>query len=256
MPVSSAQRLSRSSPGESEIPPGPNAGRVWRDAPATHCDPISGRIVTRLTSYRGHSHHLAGAAPCWLDEGRQLLLVSDREGCGNLFAYDFAAGALTQLTDLRGDERPGGAHFTGPLRLGFRYGAAFYEVELDSLRMREVRPRAIGRARSATGATARVGEIVSPAQGRIVWLAPGGAGGGKRVLAVTGGSGLAPFAIAAPCVRPGQEQVVFVSDASGYAQIYVVDASSPAELPRLTALTRARRRAGAASGPRPTSPPA
>src|SRR5439155_19249261 len=110
-----------------------NAGRVWRDAPATHCDPLTGRIVTRLTSYRGHSHHLVGAEPCWFDEGRQLVIVSDREGCGNLFAYDFSSGALTQLTDLRGDGRPESAHFTGALKLGFTYGAMFYELELDSL---------------------------------------------------------------------------------------------------------------------------
>ncbi len=241
MPVTHVQRSPRRASVDAEIPPGPNAGRVWRDAPASHCDPVSGRIVTRLTSYRGHSHHLAGAAPCWLQDGERLVIVSDREGCGNLFAFDFSAGALTQLTDLRGDDRPAHVQLISGDRLGFWYGDAFYELELDTLRMRESKSRAAALRGAMASASDVVGETALSDGRRMVWLAAGRGPRNRRVLAVTGGSGLVPYAVTAPCVRPQCEQVLFVSDAGGYAQIYAVDASQPATLPRLAAASRGKR---------------
>lgn len=241
VPVPPVKRFSRRVSVGAEIPPGPNAGRIWRDAPASHCDPLSGRIVTRLTSYRGHSHHLVGAAPCWLDEGARLVIVSDREGWGNLFAYDFAAGALTQLTDLRGDDRPARVQLLSRDRLGFWYGGVPYELELDTLRMREFKPRASAGTPAGKPVAESVGEATLSDRRRIVWLAGGAGRRDRRVLVVTAGSGLVPYAVTAPCVRPRQEQVLFVSDASGYAQIYAVNAGQPATLPRLSATALARR---------------
>ena len=253
MPVPAHQRPARLPRSDAEIPPGPNAGRVWRDAPAVTRDAFSGREITRLTGYRGHSHHLVGAAPLWLDGGRRLLVVSDREGCGNLFACDFAAGALTQLTDLRAGERPAHAAFLASGLLAFAYGRAFYALDLASLRMRETAaPRA---PRRPATAPATVGETLLPDGRRLLWLDSARA---RRALALITGSGTAPHALTAPCLRPGAEQVVFVSDAGGYAQIYAIDARAPATLPLAfgAMLSHPLHSPRAASAPRPTSPPA
>src|SRR3954469_16269860 len=116
---------------DAEIPPGPNAGRIWRDAPEIRRDPLTGRTVHRLTGYRGHSYHIVGAAPCWLDGGRRLIVLSDREGHGNLFSYDFVARELSQLTDLRTGNRPTLARLSpSSEQLEFWYDQQFYQLEL------------------------------------------------------------------------------------------------------------------------------
>jgi hypothetical protein len=270
VPASSLQRFSRSARfprSDAEIPPGPDAGRIWRDPPAVTCDKFSGRTITRLTSYRGHSHHLVGSAPLWLDDGHRLLVVSDRAGHSHLFLFDFSAVTLTQLTDLRSGERPAAAEFVSPGHLRFLYGRAGYELDLASLRMRATPSRSPPRLPhprrslpALSAALARpasaLGETPLTDGHRLLWLTVGRT---RRALACLAGSGLAAHALAAPCLRPGGDQAIFVSDASGYAQLYSVDTRQPATLPLASAFIRSARSprsASAASVPRPTPPPA
>jgi Tol biopolymer transport system component len=201
------------------IPPGPHAGRIWHDAIGSPVASVCGGAVRSLTNYRGHSHHLVGAAPCWLDGGRRLVLVSDRDGWGNLFVYDFSAASLTQLTDLRGTERPADVAIAPRGRLTFHYGTGSYELDRASLWLRPLsrqasRPRA-GPTFSRQIAT---GETIAADGCRVIWV-----GTSHTVVAATEGSGRAPFSATAPCVSPDGRRVVFVSDASGYAQIYAVE---------------------------------
>lgn len=238
------------------IPPGPHAGRIWRDVPAVTRDPFSGREITRLTHYRGHSHHLPGAVPCWLDGGRRLVLVSDREGHGNLFAYDFTDSTLTQLTDLRTGDHPERVSLTGESQLAFWYGRLCYELELVSLRIRPAHraPRAAPAA--SPGFT---GEMPASHRRRLLWLAaPGAPASQRRALALLPASVRSP---ARPCLSPDGSRVVFVADDAGYAQIFSVDAQAPASLPLVSSLPAALRpapipavSARGASAPRSTRP--
>lgn len=196
------------------IPPGPFAGRIWLDPakPARNC------AVRQLTNYRGHSHHLAGRSPCWLDGGRRLVLVSDREGCGNLFAYDFAVASLTQLTDLRGTERPTDVEAATGARLIFRYDGEVYELDCKTLWLRR-RARQAPRMQQRKSRIQRpvVRETIAVDGRRFICL-----GNSRRPLVESRGSGRAPFAATAPCLSPDGQHVMFVSDADGYAQVYTV----------------------------------
>ncbi len=66
----------------------------------TYIDPTSGVPVTRLTDYKGHSHHFYFTNPGWYDDGRKLLVSSDRNNRTNLFGIEVATGEIEQLTDL------------------------------------------------------------------------------------------------------------------------------------------------------------
>ena len=80
-------------------------GQIYDDGAFSYVDSGSGRMVHRLTNYRGHSNHLYFTDPCWVNGGRSFVFVSDRDGTSNLFRYDFpegyaSGGTITQLTDL------------------------------------------------------------------------------------------------------------------------------------------------------------
>ncbi len=62
-------------------------------------DPVSGATVRQLTNYRAHSNHSYFTYPCWYDNGRKLVIASDRDNRVNLFGIDLESGAMTQLTD-------------------------------------------------------------------------------------------------------------------------------------------------------------
>ncbi len=62
-------------------------------------DPVSGATVRQLTNYRAHSNHSYFTYPCWYDNGRKLVIASDRDNRVNLFGVDLDNGELTQLTD-------------------------------------------------------------------------------------------------------------------------------------------------------------
>ena len=201
---------------------------------------MSGCVVTRLTNYRGHSHHIVGDGPCWLDGGRRLVLISDREGCSNLFTYDFTTAALVQITDLRGTIRPERVRPMSEARLGFWYGAGFYELELATLRIRETPPPA-EQARSSYRLRNifRAGELVLSERRRAIWMAArSGADRIRRVVAFSGGTGRPPYATTAPSVQPSGQHVIFVSDEDGYAQVFSAKVELLSTLRRLAALGR------------------
>ena len=62
-------------------------------------DTISGATVRQLTNYRAHSNHSYFTYPCWYEQGRKLVIASDRDNRVNLFGVDLESGAMTQLTD-------------------------------------------------------------------------------------------------------------------------------------------------------------
>ena len=236
-----------------EVPPGPNAGRVWRDQRVSWCDATTGLRVTQLTNYRGHSHHRVGPKACWLDDGRRIALVSDRDGCGNLFAYDFDAHELVQLTDLRGGDQPTAVRLVGADRIAFRYGAAGFELELSSLRLRRsARARSLTRGRIKQLPSMIAGEQMTTAGKRALWVAAQDEA--PVVLAVLDAPADISHARTAglamePCMGPDGKRVVFTALAGSYTQVHAVDVESWAGLPALADLTVA-----AKSGRRSTSP--
>ena len=77
-----------------------SVGRRWPAEGRTFEDPDTGTTVRQLTNYKAHSHHLYFTNPGWYDDGRRLLIGSDRGNASNLYSIDLASGELTQLTDL------------------------------------------------------------------------------------------------------------------------------------------------------------
>ncbi|HOF60743.1 MAG TPA: oligogalacturonate lyase family protein [Candidatus Latescibacteria bacterium] len=74
-------------------------GSVFQSELREFTDALSGTRIHQLTNYRGHSHHLYFTNPGWYDNGRKLLISSDRMNRTNLFGIDLETGLLTQLTD-------------------------------------------------------------------------------------------------------------------------------------------------------------
>ncbi|MBI5032186.1 MAG: PD40 domain-containing protein [Chloroflexi bacterium] len=77
-----------------------NAGRTWKSELIDTYDPVTGARVRQLTDYFGHSNHFYFTYPCWYDNGRKLVIASDRENRTNFFGVDLTNGEMTQLTDL------------------------------------------------------------------------------------------------------------------------------------------------------------
>ena len=67
---------------------------------SVYSDRLTGIEVTRLTDYKGHSHHLYFTNPGWYDQGRRLLFSSDRDDRTNLHGVDLTSGEIEALTDL------------------------------------------------------------------------------------------------------------------------------------------------------------
>ena len=76
-------------------------GTVLPAESRTHTDPETGVRITQLTDHKAHSHHSYFTNPTWYDEGRRLLIGSDRGNATNLYSVDLAGHELRQLTDLR-----------------------------------------------------------------------------------------------------------------------------------------------------------
>ncbi len=76
-------------------------GQVWEPEKRQFQDPVTKVTLWQLTNYKGHSHHLYFTNNGWYDDGRKLLLASDRHNQTNLFSLDLTTGALTQLTEQR-----------------------------------------------------------------------------------------------------------------------------------------------------------
>ena len=78
-------------------------GKQFKDKQVRYQDRFSGREITRLTNWLGHSWQFYFTHPCWVDEGRAFLFHSERDNAGNYFRYELATGDIVQLTDNRGE---------------------------------------------------------------------------------------------------------------------------------------------------------
>jgi oligogalacturonide lyase len=114
-------------------------GRVYDDQKFQYEDPYSGRVITRLTDYLGHSNHFYFTDPCWFNDGRSMLFNSDREGQRNLFRYDFDDDCITQVTDLQGTGGTPRACISTPNRCAyFWWNRQVIELNLDTLAERVI----------------------------------------------------------------------------------------------------------------------
>lgn len=84
-----------------ELQQGPKAGVKWPAEIKEYRDPSTGVCVRQLTNYPdAQDHHLYFTTDGWYDDGRRMVLRSQREGRRNLFSIDVETGVITQLTDL------------------------------------------------------------------------------------------------------------------------------------------------------------
>ena len=113
-------------------------GRIYRDRQVRYTDSYSGREITCLTGYLGHSWQLYFTHPCWVDGATALVLKSERENHGNYFRYELASGELVQLTDFTERQLFEGCLSPATNRLYYWIGATLWEFRLDSLKERPV----------------------------------------------------------------------------------------------------------------------
>ena len=111
-------------------------GRVYQDPQFSYLDSYSGRKIVQLTNYLGHSNHFYFTDPTWFNDNRSMVFTSDRENQSNLFRYDLDTGLITQMTDLKGDGRPGGCVSLVNNAIYFWWQDVLYELNLDSLEER------------------------------------------------------------------------------------------------------------------------
>ncbi len=116
-------------------------GDIFNDQPFQYKDKFSGCTVTRLTNYTGHSNHLYFTDPCWFNDARSLIFISDRNGQSNLFRYDLNDHRIMQLTDLSGeslenervfDNRPQGAYSKANGKYYYWWQNGLYELNVDN----------------------------------------------------------------------------------------------------------------------------
>ncbi|GGJ00397.1 oligogalacturonate lyase [Alicyclobacillus cellulosilyticus] len=69
----------------------------------SYTDPVTGVLVTQLTRWKAHNHHLYFTENGCYAEGQRLLFVSDRFNSVNLYSIDLRDGEIIQLTDLQSD---------------------------------------------------------------------------------------------------------------------------------------------------------
>jgi oligogalacturonide lyase len=100
-------------------------------------DPVSGATVRQLTNYKAHSWHNYFTYPGWYDDGRKVVIASDRANRRNLFGVDLESGVLTQLTDWD-PLLPGGGFCKNPVReeIYYRQGGALFALDLTTLKIR------------------------------------------------------------------------------------------------------------------------
>jgi oligogalacturonide lyase len=113
-------------------------GRIYHDPQFRYIDQYSNREILQLTNYLGHSNHFYFTDPTFFNDNRSMVFTSDRENQSNLFRYDFDDGTITQMTDLKGDGRPGGCVSLANNALYFWWQDVLYELDLDSLEERVI----------------------------------------------------------------------------------------------------------------------
>ena len=119
-------------------------GRIWPSEVREIEDPLSGVTLRQLTNYRAHSHHFYFTNPGWYDEGRRLLVASDRDNRTNLFGLDLESGELQQLTDLEPLPLPREVEFLRACVSNMRDEAYFwYGMELIALDLHSLESRTL-----------------------------------------------------------------------------------------------------------------
>ncbi len=73
---------------------------MWASEKQVFRDSATGVTITQLTSYLSHHFHLYFTNDGWYDNGKKLLIGSERENALNLYSIDISSGELVQLTDL------------------------------------------------------------------------------------------------------------------------------------------------------------
>lgn len=115
-------------------------GRKWKSELIDTRDSITGARVRQLTNYLGHSNHFYFTYPCWYDDGRKIVIASDRENRTNFFGVDVTSGDITQLTDLDPAQgRIGAQSMTkNPVReeIYFYQGETVFALDLTTLARR------------------------------------------------------------------------------------------------------------------------
>ncbi len=111
-------------------------GVLWQK----ETDPATGVSLIRLSSYKGHAHHLYFTNPGWYDGGRRLLFAADREDATNLCGLNLQTGETDQLTFFLPDEpAPDLLHMcvSGARQEAvFWRGKTLYALDLQSLEER------------------------------------------------------------------------------------------------------------------------
>jgi oligogalacturonide lyase len=136
----------------------PDSGRRWAPELTVSTDPVSGATVRQYTNYLGHSNHSYFTYPCWYDDGRKIVIASDRENRTNLFGVDLTSGEITQLTDLDPAAGNLGAQSItkNPLReeVYFLQGMTLLALDLGTLGLRPLSTVPAGYVPETASATA------------------------------------------------------------------------------------------------------
>jgi oligogalacturonide lyase len=75
-------------------------GRQWPSELTITKDPLSGATVRQLTHCRAHSNHSYFTYPCWYDNGRKLVIASDRDNRSNLYGIELDSSAVTKNKEV------------------------------------------------------------------------------------------------------------------------------------------------------------
>ena len=133
-------------------------GINWPSELREYKDPVSGARVRQLTNYRGHSNSSYFTYPCWYDDGRKLVIASDRENRTNFFGVDLTSGDLTQLTELdpAAGEVDAQSMTKNPCReeIYFLQGKTLFALDLQTLALRPLFTMPQGYTAEASNATA------------------------------------------------------------------------------------------------------
>lgn len=76
--------------------------------------------------------------PTWFADNRSMVFTSDRENQSNLFRYDLESGLITQMTDLKGEGRPGGCVSVVNNAIYFWWQHVLYALDLTTLEERVI----------------------------------------------------------------------------------------------------------------------
>jgi oligogalacturonide lyase len=106
---------------------------TWVDSPArVQRDETTGRSYRVLTGAVGNNRHIYFNRANFTGDGRYVILLSDRTGSWQIYAYDLARERMCRLTDAQLDP---GRPSIDPIRplLYYTQGSAVYRLDVDTL---------------------------------------------------------------------------------------------------------------------------